>query len=372
MRTYTSKLISLTIVVLVAGCVEPFEFQIESTQQGIVIEGFITDVSYLQSDDYPAIPRYHYVKVTGTSDVRFGQPVAINDAQVFLESSNGTIWYYTEGREGLYYLYDQGFAAQRGIEYRLNVTVEGEVTVQSEWTCMPPENFTMGNFTSEESTELILTHVDPETNEKEYKEQNFVNVYTEMPNTNEDQAYYKWELIPEWLFQAPLVDVNPTCFIYNDSSLNKIVVEQASNGGYPNQIFRVAMNSNYKIYYRYSVLVKQYKVNRDYYSFWKEMQELSENNGLFSTPPYNLSTNFRSNNPDYQVYGYFDVVDEEARRWYYDPQKHPFENSFANGDYYERCFPPPAGAVQPPPPPECGSCLRYPQGRVYTSAPEWW
>ena len=59
-------------------------------------------------------------------------------------------------------------------------------------------------------------------------------------------------------------------------------------------------------------------MNEDYYFFWKEMQEQNEGGAIFDRPPFNLRTNFHSLSGDKKVSGYFGVVQEQAKRWYFD------------------------------------------------------
>ena len=74
---------------------------------------------------------------------------------------------------------------------------------------------------------------------------------------------------------------------------------------------------NHKVYVKYSSLIVQHVLTEEFYFFWKEMQEQNEGGAIFDKPPFNLRTNFHSLSGDKKVSGYFGVVQEQAKRWYF-------------------------------------------------------
>ena len=92
---------------------------------------------------------------------------------------------------------------------------------------------------------------------------------------------------------------------------------------------------NPKVYAKYSALIVQHAMTEDYYSFWKEMQEQNEGGAIFDKPPFNLHTNFHSLSGDKKVSGYFGVVQEQAKRWYFDISELSYhvENTLREGLY---------------------------------------
>ena len=67
---------------------------------------------------------------------------------------------------------------------------------------------------------------------------------------------------------------------------------------------------------RYSLLVKQYSITQNAYSYWKNMEaQISEVNFLFSTQPYDIIGNIKNvNNDEEIVYGYFTVASVSEKR----------------------------------------------------------
>ena len=108
-------------------------------------------------------------------------------------------------------------------------------------------------------------------------------------------------------------------------------------------------------------------MTEEYYYFWKEMQQLNQDGGIFDSPPYNLKTNFSSVDGNNKVSGYFGVVSEQARRWYFNTKdlSYKIENTIPE-DCSRPCGP---GC----PPPNCYNCLRYEGGEAVTNVkPSWW
>lgn len=75
---------------------------------------------------------------------------------------------------------------------------------------------------------------------------------------------------------------------------------------------------NERIFEKCSVLVAQHVMTEPYFNFWKEMKDRNEASSLIDVPPYNLRTNFSSTTGGKKVLGYFGVIQEQAKRWYFD------------------------------------------------------
>ncbi|NOQ24107.1 MAG: DUF4249 family protein [Bacteroidales bacterium] len=83
---------------------------------------------------------------------------------------------------------------------------------------------------------------------------------------------------------------------------------------------------------RYSVLLKQYSIGEEAYYYWKSIEDqISQENFLVATQPYNITGNIKNiNNPNDPVYGYFTVASATQKRVFVDRPNNPF--------YYEICF----------------------------------
>ena len=95
------------------------------------------------------------------------------------------------------------------------------------------------------------------------------------------------------------------------------------------------------------------------------MKEANEGSNLTDVPPFNLQTNFFATAGDEKVSGYFGVVKEQARRWYF--SRHDL-SYFVVNTLKPDCLVDYGG----PPAPECTDCRAYSFGKALTTKPEWW
>src|SRR5687768_18475234 len=95
--------IKFFLVFLLAGaCVERYEFVISDNSAALVVEGYISDMSFNDTRSYPSDGRYFSVKLSLTGDVTNLRPVPVSHAVVTLESTTGGTWVYTEKAAGVY------------------------------------------------------------------------------------------------------------------------------------------------------------------------------------------------------------------------------------------------------------------------------
>lgn len=94
------------------------------------------------------------------------------------------------------------------------------------------------------------------------------------------------------------------------------------------------------------------------------MQEQNESSQLIDKPPYNLDTNFQSLNGEKRVSGYFGVVHEQAKRWYFDKKDLSY---FVENTLQKDCTVPFQDKA-----PECFDCREYSFGITSNVKPSWW
>lgn len=79
-------------------------------------------------------------------------------------------------------------------------------------------------------------------------------------------------------------------------------------------------NTTQRLYYKYSLLCKQYSLTARAYNYWQLLSENSqESGGLFDKQPVNIQGNiFCVDNPNIKVLGYFGVSSVKAKRIFID------------------------------------------------------
>jgi len=90
---------------------------------------------------------------------------------------------------------------------------------------------------------------------------------------------------------------------------------------------------------KYSLLLKQYSINKNAYNYWKNIEkQYSEENFLVANQPYNIKGNIENvDDPNEIVFGYFTVGAVRQKRIFVDSPDVPFYYMFCsiNEDYKE-------------------------------------
>ncbi|MBL6449778.1 DUF4249 family protein [Fulvivirga sp. 29W222] len=357
------------LFIAIIGCIEPYEFVIKDDTPVLIVDGFITDVSYEQSRAYPNDGRYFKVKLSYTSDVtnKRGEPVVGASIQLLSGDSKNS-WWYHEINEGEYWLAYGDFAASPGMDYKLSISLPDGDKFESEWLRLPEvDGQEMGDVSFTELSKEVHEIV---AGEKKVKTIEGINVNVGIPkNESGLPRYYKWDFEPIWEYTVPLRPyINKTCWIRSSTYLPNYTLQEDHVGGYANDLFFMETHGNERLFEKFSLLVKQYILNEKDYYFFQELQEQATAGAFFDKPPYNLKTNINSVEGDKKVVGYFWIASEQAKRWYFDITDLSY---YVYNHLREECLkpygPPAIGDIDP-----CKDCLGYPNGKATLEKPEWW
>ncbi|MCG8308988.1 MAG: DUF4249 domain-containing protein [Cytophagales bacterium] len=359
---------SALLFVILISCVEQYEFKIKNEEPALVVEGYISNVSYEASKLFPADGRYFKVRLSMTSDVANVRDKKVKHAHVYLISSDGSRWEYTESseNEGEYMLCDDNFSAKKNILYKLGVILDDGESYESGWEQIP--EIVPGEMGDIRFEETELEKYIYRNGEKVLTSFKGVNVTVDLPSSNSGNTiYYKWDFFPTWIYKSPLISIHRSdykCWIEDPFYLSDYVLQKDNAGLYPKKLFFLETVGNERIYGRFSVLIRQMALSKGYFTYFEEIEDQGNRGKLFDPPPYNLETNLTSTHPDKKVFGYFGVVDEQAKRWYFDrlDVSYPVENRW-KADCSLKVL------AQPP---KCYSCLSYENGIPTNIEPDWW
>lgn len=353
---------------IVAGCIEPYEFVIDEDDQVLVVEGFITDVSYNESLQYPSDGRYFFVGLSFSSDVTNKRGEPVSKAVVKLISDTGDTWLYSESTSGQYLLRYGDFAAAPGRDYRLSISLPGGDVYESDWLTLPSrEQMEIGDISFEERTKETYKIV---AGEKRVETIEGVTVLVHVPeNKNKEPYYYRWDFEPAWVYTVPLRPyINKTCWIRSNTYVSNYILQEDYIGDYKKDLFFMETHGNERLFESFSLLLKQYSLDDKQFYFFKELQEQASGGAFFDKPPFNLETNLHAVESDKKVVGYFWIASEQAKRWYFNiyDLSYPVYNHLR-----EECLkpygPPAVGDID-----SCKDCLGYPNGQPSLNEPEWW
>jgi hypothetical protein len=362
------KLTLLITAVLLAGCVELYDFRIKNNRSSLVIEGQISNISYHEYQNYPADGRHFTVRLSKTSDVSNVRDEKVTDATVYLLDNRGNQWDYTasELNPGYYFLFEDEFHAEPGIFYQLNVVLADGESYHSDWEMMPmmtPEP--IGEISFEE---VVRQQYIYQNREKVLWNTRGVNVRIDLPEVQyPDPVFYRWTFSATWEFHAVLASKLKDyyrCWVTNPYYLSSYVIHEDHVGEYKKQLFFLEVDGNDRITERISILINQYAMQEGYFNYWKEIQEQDDRTGLFDPPPYNLQSNLHAADPEEEVFGYFGVVNEQITRWNFSrmelsyPVPNPWIEFCSNPNILEKA--------------KCYSCFNYELGEPTNVKPVWW
>jgi hypothetical protein len=354
------------LFLIVAGCVERYEFVVRDPSPTLVVEGHISDKSFNETLAYPSDGRHFTVKLTLTGDVTNQRPTPVKGASVQLLASDSLVFPYTPQAAGVYVLLDNSFKALPGVKYRLRITLEDESIYESDWEAMPAVDVpAMAEITFSEGEKQMYVM---EANEWVVRTKRIVSTQVFLPENNTGETiHYRWTYSPTWIYIAPLSSVSDPghkCWATDPHYLNTYAVQSDQAGGYIKDLFSGETVRNARFFEKFSALITQHTMTEAYFNFWKETKEQNEGSSLSDTPPYNLKTNIVRVDGEERVSGYFGVVREQARRWYFNRKDLSY--------HVENTLKADCEAGTDPPAPECFNCLQYSFGKTTNIQPVWW
>lgn len=348
------------------SCVEPYDFVVEDKTPSLVVQSFISDKSFNETLAYPSDGRYFTVKLSWTSTVDNIPSSPVTNALVQLVSDANETWTYDSdnSQPGIYFLKDETFEALPDMKYQITIRV-GEDRYESSWESLPeidPASVGEVSFTESSKQTYVMRSGEPNLET--------VKIVTAKlaipPNISGEQIFYHWRFEPMWIYRAPLssvVEAGHVCWVTDANFIPYYALQTDRSGGYEKDLFTMETVRNYKIYEDLSVLIVQHAVSAEHYLFLKEMMDQNKG-GLVDIPPFNLNTNIHGVDHDKRVSGYFGVVKEQAKRWYFNRNDLSY---FVKNTLKADCTLPFLD-----PGPECFDCRQYPFGNPVPLKPAWW
>lgn len=358
-------------MLLFSTCIDPVEFDTSDEPTRLVVQGYISDVpaKNRESDGYST--PYFQVKLSLSSPVSNFRDSPVRDAEVRILDDQGNEHELTEFETGAYYLVDQDFKAEEDRNYFVRIsTADGKI-----YESQPQKlqaSLPAGPARYQTDSRLTVADIGGQS---EVVTLEGITVSVDLPTHNtRESVYYLWELVPTWIYVAPLVpqgDPNSTCWVTNIYYLDDIVLheDKLGQGNYPKELFFLEAETNTRLEHDFSVLIRQFSLNKETFEFWEDIKKQNESVGsIFDPPPFSIRGNlFNVNDPDDRVLGYFSVMGESTQRWFTSIWELPYNLPDINP-----CDPPPGGPNLPTP--DCRDCLKYRGGSssITNVEPNWW
>jgi len=313
------------------SCVTPFEFQTDTFEKVIVVEGSISNEA-----------KSHIVKLSYTYPLgSSGSSTSITDAQVFVVSSSDQFETFEHDENGIYKSRDN-WSGIAGESYHVVIITSDNERYESnseELKSSPLIDSIYQRFAELPSVE---------TNQNEPGIQFFIDAHDE---TNSAEYFrYEWEETYRVIVPFPsLYEAEDTLLVlrkeqvgicYQNDSSNILLIATSINNT-ENRIAEFPLHfifsSSQHIRSRISILAKQYAITEKAYEYYRKLKENSESKGsLFDKQAGGIVGNvFSVTNSDELVLGYFEVAGYSEKRAFFSASN--FDERFQQADFQYSC-----------------------------------
>ncbi|HET8809927.1 MAG TPA: DUF4249 domain-containing protein [Flavobacteriaceae bacterium] len=304
------------------SCTESFVPDTETFEDLLVVEATITDEM-----------KKHEIKLTRTYTFEEYQPETVADASVMVSDNLGNQYAFQYNTEDSLYISVSEFQAVPGNEYTLNITTSNDETYVSTPEPLPPINQVSVSYEKKEvagefGVQISANSYDP-TNSSHYYRYEY-------------QETYKL-IVPYWgryqvkIIEAPL-EISLSGYVILYEERDNLDSEVCYDTKYSKEIklantieksedrvtdfpVRFIEPDNYILNYKYSILVKQYVINYEAYTYYKTLKKVAGTDGTTLSPnqPGFVAGNLSSvDNPDKKIIGYFEVASVSSERIFLD------------------------------------------------------
>jgi len=304
----------IILFVLVSSCIEKFQPKNVDTSKLVVVDAVITDESENQS-----------VRLSWSSNTvtPFWDPIP--NADVIVVDKGGNIYEFTESNsyKGIY---EGTIPIENIIEgnaFKISFTTHEGKDYESEFD----------EFLACPEVDTVYYEIDNEhfVGSNSVPERG-IEFFIDLKANKNYTSYYRWSLIETYEHRAtwPIETyfagdffTHPPDFslyfcyvtepVYQIFSATTINLDENLYLKYP---FHFVNNHTQKLYYRYSLLVKQNAISEKAYNYWEKLKDNNQaSGGLFDGQPQQIRGNVVClSNPDEPVLGYFGVSGVRVQR----------------------------------------------------------
>jgi|AntRauTorckE6833_2_1112554.scaffolds.fasta_scaffold00102_35 hypothetical protein len=304
-------------VIFSLGCREEFMPKVEKYDNLLVVDGMITNE-----------PGPYTIKLSRSSPAKKPDVHPFTGCDVQLhEKSSGNSEPFSEEAAGTYTSPAEGMQAQVGEAYKLTVVTSEGARYETDYITMKPP-VAVDTVTTE-----LLFRQTPDYPRPVAGYQFFVSS-EEAPTSDYN---FLWKLTETYEFNSefrihgiyqgqgiqPFADSDSLYTCWKTKKVAQIFTGSVQ-GLSPPQITRKSLHyvntETKQLQVRYSLLVEQYSINRQAYTFWKDIRDQVESDDfLFASQPYQIKGNmYNADDPDEAVMGYFTVGSVSRKRIFVD------------------------------------------------------
>ncbi|PLX02134.1 MAG: hypothetical protein C0595_11880 [Marinilabiliales bacterium] len=327
--------LSLLLFLLLTSCIDEYWPAITKYENRLVVDGGITDK-----------PGPYTIRLSITSPVDAPTFKPFLNCEVIISEEDGASETLIETEDGVYKTKEDGIQGEAGKKYKLTIKTPDEKVYESNF-----EKLIAG-----EKIESVYGEIESRQDENYPYDLEGYQFYVNTETASNDSTYFFWRLEATYHYQSDytirwIYDGELNWFHGPDSLYNCYRTYYINNfylmsteGLTTPKIEAYALNyvntETRQLSVKYSLLVKQYTLNRKAFLFWDVLREQNSSpSSLFSRQPYQLNGNvYNVDDPEEPVLGYFLVAGLDEERIFVDRPKHPVDFHYSVCTLSERDF----------------------------------
>ncbi len=312
-----TELFILIVIMGLTNCITPFIPEITEQKKLLVVQGLITD----QQEVYT-------IKLS--ESLPFGEStrrIPVEGSSVSVSDDLGNYFYFNESQPGIYTSDSAAFRGETGRTYTLHV-IRKSGSGNTHYESYPVELKQVP-----EVDRLYYEKIRIKDSSGYFPGAEGCQVYLDTHDPTNDCRYYRWDFTETWKIRLNFDIPNHICWITNSSNAiyikNTSALDEDRITRYP---VHFISNQTDRLSLRYSILVNQYSMTGDEYTYWQSVQNLtSQTGGLSDIIPASIQGNvYCSDNPEETVLGYFSVSAKKTKRIYIQDKFEGVVNPYAD------------------------------------------
>jgi hypothetical protein len=299
----TRYLLILLVILSATGCITQFIPDTTEDPNLVVVEGLITD----QHEVYTIkVSRSMALGSTAALRPLSGCTVTVTD------DNNNAYQFWEKSSSGNYISDSSVFQGVIGRKYTLHINTNNSTSNRYSYKSLPVEMKPVPQIDSVYFEKVTIVPGTPTTGPREG-----CQIYLNASDRNSICKFYRWNFTETWEFRLPYYVENNDCWITNNSNSihikNTSVLSEDRVDRYPINFITYETD---RLSVRYSILVNQYSLNEDEYSYWEKLESITGNVGsLYDITPASVAGNmYCIEAPAEQVPGYFSVSAKATKR----------------------------------------------------------
>jgi len=326
---------SLLFFLLLTSCIDEYWPEITKYENNLVVDGGITDK-----------PGPYIIRLSITSEINTPTFKPFSNCEVIISDDEGNFETLMEAEDGIYKTKVDGIQGQVGKKYKIIIKTPERKNYESQFE----------QLIAAEKIESVYGEIESRQDENYPYDLTGYQFYVNTETATRDSIYYMWRLEAtyqyqsdytiRWFYDGELKWFHGPDSLYNcyrTYNINNFYSMSTVGLSIP-KIEAYALNyvntETRQLSVKYSLLVKQYTLNRKAFLFWDVLREQNtSSSSLFTTQPYQLEGNvYNVDNPEEPVLGYFLVAGLDEKRIFVDRPKYPVQFHYSVCTLSDRDF----------------------------------